>query len=109
MDSNIYQQHALRTANLKENGIEETIVNVSLGLSGESGEFADHIKKWKFQGHEFDNKHLAKELGDILWYCAVGAASLGYTLDEIMIQNVEKLKKRYPNGFDAEKSINRQE
>ena len=106
MGINEYQQAALVTEN-KETAQHLRIVNGVLGLVGESGECADMIKKHMFQGHELDKEHLAKELGDICWYIAVAADAIGYDLETIMQMNVDKLKKRYPAGFDANKSINR--
>lgn len=105
MHADDYQKMALRTASQKSN--EDMILNGALGLNGESGEVADHIKKVRFQGHEMDKTHLADELGDILWYIAIMSEGLGYTLSEVMKMNVEKLKKRYPDGFEIEKSIHR--
>lgn len=106
MTGNEYQQAALRTAGEEDN--EELVVNCALGLSGESGEVSDHVKKVRFQGHDFDREHVAKELGDISWYVAVMAHAIGYKLDEIMQMNVDKLWERYPEGFDPERSRNRE-
>lgn len=103
MTANEYQMEALRTAGKAD------IVNGVLGLCGESGECADMIKKHKFQGHELDTIHLAKELGDVAWYLAVSAYAIGYDLESIMKMNVEKLRKRYPNGFSTNLSQNREE
>ena len=80
---------------------------VALGLTGESGEFADLIKKHLFQGHPLEKERLAEELGDILWYIFEGAKFLDIDPEEIALGNIEKLKKRYPDGFDPERSINR--
>ena len=87
----------------------KTLQNAALGLAGESGEVADMIKKVSFQGHQLDEKHLAEEIGDILWYCALAATGLGIDLDDIAQGNVDKLMKRYPQGFDQERSIHREE
>lgn len=106
MTGNEYQQAALRTAN---GGNCVDVVNGVLGLAGESGECADIVKKHKFQGHPLDTKKLAKELGDVAWYLAVTAHAIGYSLDEIFVMNVDKLWKRYPDGFSKERSINREE
>ena len=106
MNMNDYQLSAMRTAN----GMDKRypmILNGVLGLNGESGECADIVKKHLFQGHELDEKHLAEELGDVLWYIAVTAFSIGYDLDEIAQINVSKLLKRYPDGFDKARSVNR--
>ena len=68
----------------------------------------DIVKKHLAQGHELDREHLIKELGDIAWYLAETATALDVDLEEVLIQNIEKLKKRYPDGFSTEKSINRE-
>lgn len=106
MQANDYQKKALRTAS--QTSKEDMILNGVLGLNGEAGEVADIVKKARFQGHPLDTEHLADELGDILWYVAIMSEGLGYTLDDIMQKNVDKLKKRYPDGFDADKSQNRE-
>ena len=108
MNFNDYQKEALRT----ERGMNKElprVLNGALGLSGEAGEFADILKKHYFQGHTFDREHLAKELGDVLWYIAIAADSIGYDLDVIADMNVKKLQARYPNGFESDRSINRVE
>lgn len=108
MTGNEFQKAALRTAsgmNYKHHGM---LINGALGLCGESGEVADLIKKSVFQGHTLDKEHLAKELGDCLWYIAVAAYALGYDLDTIFQMNKEKLEARYPDGFDAERSLHRE-
>ena len=107
MQANDYQKEALRTASsIKE---EDLILNGALGLAGESGEVADIIKKYMFQGHELDKEKLIDELGDVCWYIAILAKGLNVELDEVLLHNVEKLRRRYPEGFDAQKSINRDE
>lgn len=72
-----------------------------------TGEAIDILKKHLFQGHELDTAHMAKELGDVAWYLAVSANAIGYDLETIMQMNVDKLKARYPDGFDAEHSLHR--
>lgn len=108
MKINEYQQAALITEN-KDTAPDMRIVNGVMGLAGEAGECVDMIKKHMFQGHEIDKDHLVKELGDIAWYLAQSADALGYDLETVMQMNVDKLAKRYPEGFDALKSINRVE
>ena len=103
MEANEYQKAALRTASPQGRNLQ----NCGLGLCGESGEVADIIKKHVFQGHPLDRDHIAKELGDVAWYMAVTAFMIGKSLDEIFQENVEKLKKRYPDGFSTERSVNR--
>ena len=65
------------------------------------------MKKHLAQGHELDREKLAKELGDIAWYLAETAYALEMPLEDILQANIDKLKKRYPEGFSAERSINR--
>lgn len=108
MKVNDYQKAALRTAsNMNER--YPRILNGVLGLAGESGECVDIVKKHLFHGHELDKEHIAKELGDVAWYLAVAANAIGYDLETILQMNVDKLMKRYPDGFDIEKSIHRKE
>jgi len=108
---NDYQRAAMRTASgmiYGEGKTNSMLMNAALGLSGESGEVADIIKKHTFQGHDLDKDHVAEELGDVLWYVAIGAEALGLTLGEIGQRNIEKLKARYPEGFDKSRSIHRE-
>ncbi len=86
---------------------QEKLTLAALGLTGESGEVADHVKKALFQGHDIDPAHVAKELGDILWYMGLACDAIGYSLDDVMQMNVAKLRRRYPNGFDPERSVHR--
>lgn len=101
-----YQRAAMRTANNLTS--EQLILNGVLGLNGEAGEIADLYKKASFQGHELDKKKMIEETGDLLWYCAIMAQGLGVTLNEVANLNIAKLKKRYPNGFDPERSKHRE-
>ena len=107
MTFNEYQKLAQRTANT--HCADHKLMNGVLGLNGESGEIADIIKKYKYQGHDYDREHLAEEIGDVLWYCAELATAIGMNLEEIARLNITKLQKRYPNGFEADRSINREE
>ena len=109
MTINEYQTAALRTAQTDKLTASELLLNAALGLCGESGEVADLVKKHRFQGHDLDFEHIAKELGDISWYLAVGAYSIGYDLETILQMNVDKLKARYPNGFSTDRSLHRAE
>lgn len=97
MTLNEYQQKALETA------IYPTpIIYPALGLCGESGEVADKVKKVLRDNHsEFaDDKkaEIAKEIGDVLWYCATLSNDLGYTLDDIAEMNYQKLHSRQLRG-----------
>lgn len=105
MNMNDYQRLAQRTANT--NTPSEKIENGILGLCGETGEIADILKKYLYQGHELDRAHMIEELGDVLWYCAELAAGLEVDLAEVAERNIDKLRRRYPDGFEAERSKNR--
>ena len=109
MTINEYQYAALRTAQTDQLTANELLLNSALGLCGESGEVADLVKKHRFQGHDLDFEHIAKELGDIAWYLAVGAYSIGYDLEKSLQMNVDKLKARYPDGFSTDRSLHRAE
>ena len=89
------------------------LLTAALGLTAESGEFTEVIKKIVLQGKPYNKEnvfHLKRELGDICWYLAQACMALDTTFDEIIEMNVEKLKARYPGGeFNIHKSENRQE
>ena len=106
MNVNEYQRLAMATLN-PELTKRDVLINSVMGLCGESGEAIDIVKKWMAQGHELDKAHLAKELGDIAWYLAEAATALELPLEEIFLANLNKLKKRYPEGFDSQKSLTR--
>ena len=106
MTINEYQKLAMTTLN-KDLNKKDILINGVMGLCGESGEAIDIVKKHLAQGHELDREHLIKELGDIAWYLAETATALDVTLEEVFSGNIEKLKKRYPEGFDKERSIQR--
>ena len=110
MTPNEYQEACLRTEPTDAK-VSKTcrLENGLMGLCGEAGEAMDILKKFLFQGHSLDKKHLAKELGDVAWYLAVSADALGFYLEDIFQMNIDKLKARYPDGFDADCSINRGE
>ena len=109
MTINEYQIAALRTAQTDKLTANELLLNSALGLCGESGEVADIVKKHRFQGHDLDIEHIAKELGDVAWYLAVGAYAIGLDLESIFRMNKEKLEARYPDGFSADRSLHRAE
>ena len=107
MTLNKYQELAMRTANQLNNG--QLVVNGAMGMNGESGEVIDIVKKHLFQGHDLNKDDLCEEAGDVLWYIATFISGLGMTLQECAERNIKKLKKRYPEGFESEKSTNREE
>lgn len=107
MTINEYQTAALRAAPTDKLSASDLLLNSALGLCGESGEVADLVKKHLFQGHDLDLDHVAKELGDISWYLAVGAYAIGLDLESIFRINKEKLEARYPDGFSTDRSLHR--
>ena len=106
MTLNEYQKLAMTTLNpaLEK---KDVLINGVMGLCGESGEAIDIVKKHLHQGHELDREKLIKELGDIAWYLAETATALDVSLEEVLERNIEKLRSRYPEGFSAERSVNR--
>ena len=103
-----YQDLAMTTLNPALSK-KDVLINGVMGLCGESGEAIDIVKKWLAQGHELDKEKLAKELGDIAWYLAETAYALDISLDDIFRGNIEKLKRRYPEGFASERSVRRKD
>lgn len=108
MTINEYQKLAMVTKNPELSG-RELLINSVMGLCGESGEVIDLVKKHVSHGHPLNREKLIDELGDVAWYLAECATVLDVTLEEILERNIEKLKKRYPEGFSTERSINREE
>lgn len=108
MQINEYQRLAMTTLN-KDLTKKEVLINSVMGLNGEAGEAIDLVKKHLFHGHELKKDELIKELGDVAWYLAEAAYALDIDLETILVKNIEKLKKRYPEGFSVEDSINRKE
>ncbi|WP_322821458.1 nucleoside triphosphate pyrophosphohydrolase family protein [Chloroflexus sp.] len=108
MNADHYQELAMRTLAAGPTP-RERLTNAALGLSGEAGEFADTVKKHLFHGHPLNREELLKELGDILWYAALACAALDVRLSTVMAANIEKLQRRYPEGFSSERSQQRSE
>ena len=106
LTANAYQKLAMKTLNPNLSK-KEVLINGVMGLCGESGEAIDIVKKWLAQGHELDKEKLAKELGDIAWYLAETAWAMDIPLENILQKNLDKLAKRYPDGFDSARSVNR--
>ena len=107
MTMNDFEKAALRTAKRGMNLFEQ-LQEGALGLAGEAGEVADYIKKGIYQGHLMKTDRLAEELGDVLWYVALIADAGGIDLDEVAQANIDKLWQRYPEGFDSQRSVNRE-
>ncbi len=108
MQINEYQSRAMRTLN-PEMSRKDVLINGVMGLCGESGEAIDIVKKWLAQGHALDKAKLAKELGDIAWYLAETAYALDLPLEDVLQENLNKLERRYPEGFSTERSVCREE
>ena len=113
MTPNEYQRNAMRTASgISTSCPENLLLQGVMGMSGESGEALDIVKKVMFQGHELNEatkEHLIRELGDVLWYVATTAEALNVPLETVMQVNIDKLRARYPKRFDAERSQHREE
>ena len=108
MEINEYQDLAMRTLNPALSK-KDVLINGVMGLCGEAGEAIDIVKKHLAQGHALDREKLIKELGDVAWYLAETAYALDVSLEEVFEGNIEKLKARYPQGFETKKSIEREE
>jgi len=104
----------VRLRELYEEGLPvERLLTAAVGMSAESGEFTEIVKKMIFQGKPVNEEnlfHLKRELGDIMWYVAQACMALDTDFNEIIEMNVDKLKSRYPGGeFDVHYSENRKE
>lgn len=103
-----YQELAMRTwGQSREWPTERRLTVSALGLTGEAGEVAELVKKHVGHGHTLDSEKVKKELGDVLWYVAALATTLGLSMEDVGAANIEKLKARYPEGFSSTASINR--
>lgn len=107
MTGNQYQELAART--IGKDWSQAKITQHALhGMVGEIGELHSIYQK-KYQGHNFDETHAKKEIGDLLWFIAEYCTARGWELEEVMQMNIDKLIARYPDGFEEAKSINRKE
>ena len=105
MTINTYQQLAARTINHALDR-DEMINHAVFGLSGEVGEISSLFQK-VYQGHELNESDLRKEIGDTTWMLAELCTAYGWDMEQVCIENIEKLRKRFPKGFDSERSVNR--
>ena len=113
-ESKSSESFSVRLRDLYAEGLPvERLLTAAVGMSAESGEFIEVVKKMIFQGKPVNEEnlfHLKRELGDVMWYVAQACMALDTSFDEIVEMNVEKLKKRYPGGeFDVHKSENRKD
>ena len=106
MDFETYRRDVFRTVR-PETPERERILIAALRLCGESGEVAENVKKSLFQGHPLETSALRDELGDVLWYFVFLCDTVGLTVEDVMEANVAKRRKRYPDGFSSERSIQR--
>lgn len=100
-----FMEHVLSKAS--EKTLEDPLLNATLGLVGESGEIVDIVKKWIFHDHYLVEEQVVEELSDVVYYVFMMMHTLDVTLDEVMEVNIAKLNKRYPEGFNPERSMNR--
>lgn len=107
MIANDYQKLASRTINkaLTKGTMEAHALH---GMVGEIGEIHSLYQK-VYQGHHLDEEHIKKELGDLMWFIAEYCTAMGFKLDDVMQTNIDKLKARYPSGFESERSLHRKE
>ena len=103
-----YQKLAMRTCSIPNDRVMDKAYHAIFGLTSEAGEVSGILQK-TYQGHEIDLEHVEKELGDCLWMIAEACDAFGFSLDEVMELNIEKLRKRYPNRFSSENSLHKAE
>lgn len=96
-----YVNLAIRTESTTFNCSQGTqrLLHAAIGLSTEAGELIDALKKSIFYGRDLDLQNLREEMGDIMWYMAILSDALNYPLEQCQEDNINKLKKRYPDGF----------
>lgn len=104
----IYQKHILRTVPQNIH-FQERVAMMALGLAGEAGELVNILKKELFHKHPSNPEKIKDEIGDVLWYITALASAYDLKMSDVVSFNIEKLAKRYPDGFSYERSINRPE
>lgn len=104
-----YEEEALSTLSNEAhyNLINEHLLHGALGIVTEAAEIADAIKKAIFYGKPLDLINIQEEIGDCFWYLAVLARETGAPFEDIMAQNIAKLRARYPDKFTEEAALNR--
>ena len=108
MTPNEYQKLAVRTCSIPHDEHNDMVCHAVFGLTSEAGEVAGIFQK-RYQGHAVSDEHLKKEIGDCLWMIAELCTAFGFTLEDVMQLNIDKLRARYPDGFSEEKSLHRAE
>ncbi len=116
MTPNDYQSAVMRTAPTKYpsmNGVQplslQHILHAQLGISSESGEIADAVKKSLAYRQPLDLLNIKEECGDLLWYISLMLEGCGYTLEDCMAENIDKLKLRYPEKFTEQDAFERKD
>ena len=100
-----YEAEAART---RSGSAVDPMIHAALGLCSESGEFASAVKAHLMYARALDKTNLLEEMGDILWFLSLAADSLGFSLRNVMLANIAKLRKRYPEGsFSVDRANNR--
>lgn len=115
INSENYVENSIRTESkdfekIKERLNDPTIIRLLhsfMGLTTETGELMDVLKKYIYYGKSMDETNLVEEIGDESWYLAIAIDTLKTTMNEILTMNIEKLKKRYPEKFTEDAAINR--
>lgn len=103
MTGNKYQRLAMRTCNIPYDNKAEMLQHAVFGLTREAAGIMQKV----FQGHAFDKEHMKKEIGDCLWMIAEACTALDLEMEDVMQTNIDKLKARFPDGFEVEKSLHR--
>lgn len=108
MNWEAYTESVERTTGIPPFDLPNSLIMACFGLAGETGEVLDYVKKHLFHNHPLRNEVMLDELGDVLWYWTLLCMVLGFTPEEVMAENMHKLRRRYPEGFSSERSINRE-
>lgn len=99
-----YQKKAMRCASMTVNENEQ-LLNAALGICGEAGELAGHVKKFYFQGEDFPKETIVSTAGNVLWCIALLCESMGIDLEDVVTYNMDKLQKKYPEAYDHNEAI----
>ena len=106
MNGNKYQRLAMRTCSIPYDKKKDMLRHAVFGLNSEAGEVSGILQK-EYQGHEFDKEHMKKELGDCCWMIAEACTALDLDLNDVMLTNIEKLRARFPEGFNVDRGLHR--
>ena len=101
-----YEQLAARTLNPSLSR-DQRLLDAAAGLAEEAGEVLGLVRKHVFMGHTLDPARVTTELGDALWCLTAAAGALGVSLEDVAAANIAKLRRRYPDGYSNERSVER--